>query len=160
MEDHVDPEPFPYEAVFDRDTGDYKGLVLKESLRPGDDMAKGGVKFDDGKCRDDLIPPEVEEAIATVLAFGARKYAERNWEMGMLWSRPYAAARRHLRNWFHRRDFGKGPGKDKDSGYSDLWHAATNIAFLIAYELRGKGTDDRPSASAPVASALSLGATK
>lgn len=115
-----------------------------ERLRPDDDPSKMGVKFDAGKIRDDLIPPEVEEAIATVLDFGAKKYAERNWEQGMLWSRPYAAARRHLRNWFARRDFGKGPGNDKDSGYSDLWHAATNVAFLIAYEARGRGEDDRP----------------
>ena len=117
---------------------------MSEKLREGDDITKGGVKFDDGKTRDDLLPPELEEAVATVLAFGAKKYAARNWEMGMDWSRPYAAARRHLRNWFARRDFGKGAGKDKDSGYSDLWHAATNVAFLIAYEARNKGTDDRP----------------
>ena len=131
-----------YKSESDLDTA--FAVIKAESLRPGDDMNVGGVKFDDGKVRDDLIPPEVEEAIATVLQFGAQKYAERNWEKGMLWSRPYAAARRHLRNWFNRRDFGKGPGNDKDSGYSDLWHAATNIAFLIAYEIRGKGTDDRP----------------
>lgn len=115
-----------------------------EMLRPGDDINKGGVKYDDGKTRDELLPPELEEAVATILAFGAKKYADRNWEMGMAWSRPYAAARRHLRNWFARRDFGKGPGNDRDSGYSDLWHVATNIAFLVAYEARGKGTDDRP----------------
>lgn len=119
-------------------------LNVKETMRPEDDPNKAGVKFDNGKTRDDLIPPEIEEALAKVLEFGAKKYAARNWEQGMLWSRPYAAARRHMRNWFARRDFGKGPGNDQDSGYSDLWHAATNLAFLIAYELRGKGTDDRP----------------
>lgn len=117
----------------------------KEQLRKGDDIEKGGVKFDDGKCRDDLLPPELEEAVAKVLDFGARKYAARNWEKGMDWSRPYAAARRHLRNWFARRDFGHGPGNDKDSGYSDLHHAACNVAFLIAYEARGVGNDDRPN---------------
>lgn len=121
-------------------------LQTIESLRPGDDPAKMGVKFDDGKTRDDLLPPELEEAVATILAFGAKKYAARNWEQGMDWSRPYAAARRHLRNWFARRDFGKGPGNDKDSGYSDLWHAACNVAFLIAYEARRCGNDDRPNA--------------
>jgi len=130
-------------VVYDPETGDYKGII--ESLRPGDDINKGGVKYDEGKTADELLPPELEEAVATVLAFGAKKYAARNWEMGMSWSRPYAAARRHLRNWFARRDFGNGPGKDRDSGYSDLWHAATNIAFLISYEARGKGEDDRPN---------------
>jgi hypothetical protein len=117
---------------------------LVERLRPEDDMEKGGVKFDDGKTRDELLPPELEEAVAMVLAFGAKKYADRNWEKGMAWSRPYAATRRHLRNWFARRDFGHGPGKDRDSGYSDLAHAATNIAFLLAYEARATGIDDRP----------------
>lgn len=115
-----------------------------ETLRPGDNPEVGGVKFDNGKTADELLPPELEEAVAAVLAFGAKKYAARNWEKGMAWSRPYAAARRHLRNWFARRDFGKGPGNDRDSGYSDLHHAACNIAFLIAYEARGVGTDDRP----------------
>lgn len=118
---------------------------MSEELRPEDDITKGGVKYDHGKGGDALIPPEAEEALARVLDFGSRKYAKRNWEQGMLWSRPYEAARRHLRNWFARRDFGKGPGKDKDSGYSDLEHALTNIAFLIAYEKRQKGEDDRPS---------------
>lgn len=117
----------------------------QETLRPNDDINKAAVKFDSGKIRDELIPPEVEEALATVLAFGALKYADRNWEKGMEWSRPYAAARRHMRNWFSRRDFGKGPGNDKDSGFSDLWHAVTNLAFLVAYEQRRAGTDDRPT---------------
>lgn len=115
-----------------------------EKLRPGDDLNKSGVKFDDGKPAFELLPPELEEAVATILAFGAKKYAARNWEMGMDWSRPYAATRRHLNNWWGRRDFGNGAGKDRDSGLSDLWHAACNIAFLIAYEARGAGKDDRP----------------
>jgi hypothetical protein len=136
---YITKDLFDYHAV----PVEAKGYA-PETLRPTDDINTAGVKFDNGKTRDDLIPPEVEEAIAKVLEFGAKKYAERNWEKGMLWSRPYAATRRHMRNWFARRDFGKGPGNDKDSGFSDLWHAATNIAFLIAYELRGSGTDDRP----------------
>jgi hypothetical protein len=115
-----------------------------EKLRENDDIKTGGVKFDDGKAAFELLPPELEEAVATVLAFGAKKYAPRNWEMGMDWSRPYAAARRHLSNWWKRADLGHGAGKDRDTGYSDLWHVATNIAFLIAYEARGKGKDDRP----------------
>lgn len=115
-----------------------------ESLRKGDDIETGGVKFDEGKPAFELLPPELEEAVATILAFGAKKYAARNWEMGMDWSRPYAAARRHLSNWWARKDFGHGAGKDRDSGMSDLAHAACNIAFLIAYEARGVGKDDRP----------------
>lgn len=112
--------------------------VSTESLRPGDDLAKGGVKFDAGKLRTDLVPPEAVEAVATILGIGAAKYAARNWEMGMDWSRPYGAAIRHLFAWW------RGEQVDPDTGKSHLWHAATNIFFLICYELWQKGTDDRP----------------
>lgn len=108
-----------------------------EQMREGDDLAKGGVKMDEGKARYDLLPPEGLEAVAKVLEFGAKKYSARNWEKGMLWSRPFAGAMRHLWAWW------RGEDRDKDTGYSHLWHATTNIFFLIAYEARGKGEDDR-----------------
>src|SRR5690606_95094 len=38
-----------------------------------------GRKDDSDKLRMDLIPPEAMEALAVILGFGARKYAERNW---------------------------------------------------------------------------------
>jgi hypothetical protein len=100
--------------------------------------APGGVKFDSGKPRYDLIPPEVEEAIAQILTFGAAKYGDRNWELGMKWGRPYAAMRRHMGAWW------SGENKDPETDMSHLWHAACCIAFLIAFEARGAGIDDRP----------------
>ncbi len=113
--------------------------VSTESLRPGDDINKGGVKLDAGKIRLDLVPVEGIEAVADILGIGAAKYAARNWEMGMDWSRPYGAALRHLLAWF------RGENVDKDTGRSHLWHAATNIFFLICYEKWGIGKDDRPT---------------
>lgn len=101
-----------------------------------------GVKFDSDKARYDLIPPEIEEAIAKVLTFGAAKYGERNWELGMKWGRPYAALRRHMAAWW------KGENTDPETGMSHLWHAACCIAFLTAFETRGIGTDDRPRPTA------------
>lgn len=98
----------------------------------------GGVKYDDNKPRYDLIPPEFEEAIAVILTMGAEKYADRNWEAGMRWGRVYASLRRHLASWQ------LGEEKDADSGKSHLWHAGCCIAFLITYEARGIGVDDRP----------------
>lgn len=96
-----------------------------------------GVKYDAGKPRYDLIPPEIEEAIAQVLSFGASKYGARNWEKGMAWGRPYAALRRHMGAWWG------GEDKDQETGMSHLWHAACCIAFLVTFEERGTGTDDR-----------------
>jgi hypothetical protein len=98
-----------------------------------------GVKFDQGKARYDLIPPEVEEAIAQVLSFGAAKYGDRNWEQGMDWGRVYAAMRRHMGAWWRRLE-----DNDPESGMPHLWHAAACIAFLVAFEARGEGNDDRP----------------
>tara|TARA_R110000868_G_scaffold384978_1_gene652681 strand:- start:357 stop:824 length:468 start_codon:yes stop_codon:yes gene_type:complete len=98
-----------------------------------------GVKHDEGKARYDLIPPELEEAIAMVLSFGAAKYGDaRNWEKGMRWGRPYAAMRRHMAAWW------KGEDRDAESGMPHTWHAASCLAFIVAFEARGSGTDDRP----------------
>lgn len=104
-----------------------------------------GRKLDDGKDPWHLAPWDAFLAIVRVLAFGAAKYAPRNWEQGIAWSRVYSACMRHLTDWFQRRDKGKGPGRDADTGYSDLWHAGCCVCFLIAYEMRGMVThDDRP----------------
>jgi hypothetical protein len=110
-----------------------------EQLRPDDDMTKAAVKFDHNKTRYDLLPPEGVEAVADVLTYGAAKYAARNWEQGMDWSRPFGACLRHLFAWWG------GENRDPDTGKSHLWHATTNLFFLIAYEARGAGKDDRPN---------------
>lgn len=135
---------------FDEVVAEYKSLSPKETLREGDDLKKGGVKFDEGKFKwstwfgiefFDLVPVEGVKAVAAILGFGARKYAPRNWEQGMDWSRPFDAALRHLNAWW------SGESNDPDSGYSHLWHATCNIFFLIAYEARSKGRDDRPKST-------------
>lgn len=96
------------------------------------------VKDDGEKLRYDLIPPDALEALATILTFGARKYAPRNWELGMPWGRVFAALLRHLWAWWGKR------GTDPDTGRSHLWHALCCIVFLVSYEARGIGEDDRP----------------
>lgn len=98
----------------------------------------GGVKFDEGKDPWHLAPWDAFRAIVIVLAYGAQNYAPRNWERGMDWSRCYAAALRHLTAWW------AGEPADADTGYSHLWHAGCCICFLISYEIRGIGKDDRP----------------
>jgi Domain of unknown function (DUF5664) len=103
-----------------------------------DDLPTEGRKDDSGKARHDLIPPELPEAVALVLAFGAAKYGERNWEKGMKWGRPFAAMMRHMWAWW------RGEREDTETGFSHLWHAAACIAFLIAFEERQIGADDRP----------------
>lgn len=97
-----------------------------------------GVKHDEGKLPEHLISPFAHNRLLKVLQFGAGKYAERNWEKGMAWSRVYAAAERHLHSWW------KGETHDKETGFSHLAHALTCLHFLNHYESTRTGTDDRP----------------
>lgn len=97
-----------------------------------------GQKFDAGKVRLDLIPPELLFGVGSVLTFGATKYGDRNWENGIKWSRVFAALMRHMWAWW------KGEKLDPETGMSHLWHAGCCVAFLIAYEDRGMTSfDDR-----------------
>ena len=110
-----------------------------------DDMPVGNyepikaIKYDQGKPRFDLIPPEMLTALSTIITFGANKYGVRNWEQGdMEYSRIFNALMRHMLAWWSREDL------DPETGKSHLWHAACNIAFLVTYEAREIGIDDRP----------------
>lgn len=120
------------------------------------DMVQG-TKNDTTKAPLHLIPPEFMFAIAEILRFGAEKYAPRNWEKGINYSRVYRACLGHLGLWFMRRP------RDPETGRSHLWHAACCIMFLVVYELREmKAFDDRPEiyelpALAEVNSDISLG---
>lgn len=105
-----------------------------------------GVKFDQGKDRMDLIPPEVMFSLARILSFGASKYGDRNWEKGMSWGRCFGALMRHMWAWWG----GKGPTNesfllgslDGETGFSHLWHALACLAFLVVYEARGMNQHD------------------
>lgn len=123
----------------------------KSLIPPADPAAitGGGFKKDEGKVRLELFPPEMLFATATILGFGAVKYPYRNWEHGMAYGRVFGALMRHLWAWWG----GKQKTKtnflfgdlDTETGCSHLWHAACCITFLVTYEERGIGEDDRPS---------------
>jgi len=121
------------------------------SSAPVVDSSSGGRKDDQGKVRVDLLPFDALTAVADVMTWRCTKsesvpnpYPERNWEKGMSWHRLFRAALSHLWAWWLQTDEGKGPGNDKESGRSHLVHAACCVLFLVAYELRTVGTDDRP----------------
>lgn len=109
------------------DEKEQKITVLSDSFK----------KDDAGKARIDLIPHEFIFATAQVLELGARKYAPNNWAKGAEWSRYFSAMQRHLWAWWGGQD------DDPESGITHLAHAACCLAFLMAYENRNIGTDDR-----------------
>lgn len=94
-------------------------------------------KHDAGKPRVGLIPPEYVMETAAVLTSGAEKYGADNWARGAEWSRYFDAAQRHLWAWR------AGEDTDPETGRSHLAHASCCLAFLLAYQARGLGTDDR-----------------
>ena len=103
------------------------------------DLTKEGVKYDQGKLRYDLVPPEALREITKVLTFGASKYSDRNWELGISYGRVFGALLRHLWAWFSK------AGPDKETGLSHLAHAGCCIFFLLTYECRKmEAFDDRP----------------
>lgn len=96
----------------------------KESLA----WVEQGTKFDEGKNKLDLVPPEFIEATGWILTMGANKYGDQNWRAGLKYSRVLSALLRHLFAW------ARGERIDSESGKSHLWHAACNLSFLITFE--------------------------
>ena len=89
------------------------------------DIVTDGLKHDGGKPRLDLVPPELIEAVGTVMTHGAEKYGEASYR-DVEPKRYRAALMRHICKWL------KDPhGKDEDSGLPHLWHIACNVAFLL-----------------------------
>ena len=115
------------------------------SLITGDQHLRSplsGTKNDSNKLRFDLVPAIINKGLASVFTHGCIKYAERNWELGIKYSRVYAATRRHLEDWWG------GEDHDKDSGLLHLWHAMWGCGALAFYTVLGskyKMFDDRPS---------------
>jgi hypothetical protein len=108
-----------------------------------------GNKYDHDKAPFHLIPPEALYALCSILKYGAHKYEERNWEAGMKWSRLFSASMRHMWCWWAgseertTHNFAFGP-LDDETGFSHLWHALACLVFLVTYEERVVGEDDRP----------------
>lgn len=96
------------------------------------------MKTEEGKPPLGLIPREFLESTSLALDFGNKtKYSRHSWRKGMEWQRLIDAALRHVTA------FNDGEDTDPDSGLSHLAHASCCIAFLITYQAKGMGTDDR-----------------
>lgn len=118
---------------------------LEQALTAFGNVAQAGtaLKFDQDKLPLNLLSTEAMNQTAAVLAFGAEKYAEHNWRQGFAWSRPLAAAMRHITA------FNAGEDRDPESGLSHLAHAACCIMFLLEFEKTHQHLDDRYKPSLP-----------
>ena len=130
---------------FDKHGNQTKTAV--ESIGPGE-FSKSKVpawadndharKFDGDKLRFDLLPADALKELVSIYTYGAKKYADRNWEKGLDWSRPFAALQRHL--WA----YWGGENIDPESGLPHLAHAAWGCLALLEYARIHPGGDDRP----------------
>ena len=89
--------------------------------------------------RFDLIPPDALWALAEHFGKGAEKYQEdRNWERGTAWSLNFAAAQRHMWQWWDGEDF------DEEIGSSHLIAAMWHMAVLFHFTTTHPELDNRP----------------
>lgn len=96
-----------------------------------------GLRYDAGKLRYDLLPPDGIEELVKVYTMGAQKYADHNWEKGMSWSRVFGSMMRHAFA------FWRGQDRDTESGLPHMAHVAWNAIALLTYGIRKVGVDDR-----------------
>lgn len=100
-------------------------------------MKGNGLRYDAGKIRFDLIPPNAYKELGKILTYGSQKYAPRNWEKGMEWSKVIASLKRHLLA------FELGEDRDPESGLLHIAHVMCNAAFLAEYYKIFPQGDDR-----------------
>jgi hypothetical protein len=102
------------------------------------DKKEEGLRFNEGKIRYDLMHPFAKEQLAKVFTMGSIKYAERNWEKGMKWSKILASLHRHLEA------IERGEDYDQESGLLHAAHVEWNAHALCAYYKIYPQGDDRP----------------
>ena len=99
------------------------------------------MKYDEGKPKIHLVPPEAIIEAARVFGFGAEKYGKNNWRQDIHKfpvSRHYSSIQRHLMAYM------MGEDNDPESGLPHLSHALTQMMILVMTTKEGAvSTDDR-----------------
>lgn len=152
----------PHKSISERYVFVSPGVPVRESNREGvapkesfvrDINAKtdkgGGLRFNSGKLRYDLVDPRAHEDMVKVLTYGAEKYTVRdaegniinkgddNWRRGFSWKSAIASLKRHIAALEKCEDY------DQDTGLLHVSHAACNIHFLNAFYYIFPQGDDR-----------------
>lgn len=88
--------------------------------------------------RFDLVPWVPMYEVAKLYGKGAEKYSERNWERGYDWSLSYAAAMRHITQ------FWNGESHDEETGCHHLSSVIFHCLALMEFERTHPELDNRP----------------
>ncbi len=97
----------------------------------------GGLKYDGEKPPMALLDSNYLEGVASVLGFGAKKYAAHNWRKGIHVSRLISSLYRHLGA------INKGENIDPESGLPHVYHLGCNTMFLATMLQQHPELDDR-----------------
>lgn len=123
--------------------GQCSGADPYAAQRAEQEAAGRGLRFNAGKPRVDLLPPDAIMGLANLMTVNELKYPDRNWERGMPLSDVLASLERHT--------LALKAGEDVDPTDGQL-HALKimwNGMALACYHMRGIGTDDRVKVALP-----------
>lgn len=168
------PPPIPYlsDIIGNIGTDEEKCVIIRKSSACGptqpysnqlsdmifDSIPKNkmgtGLRHDNGKLRYDLEPEFARREYMKVMTFGANKYADRNWEKGMLWSKVIGPMKRHMAALLAGEDYDFDPNCDgcksgnclNHSGLLHSAHIQWNAAVITEYYKIYPQGDDRPHA--------------
>ncbi len=101
------------------------------------DPKHGGLRYNEGKLRYDLICPEQLKGLASVYTYGAKKYLPHNWSRGQAYSTILASLKRHIAA------FEAGEDYDAESDCHHMAHAMWNCGALISFAKFYPQGDDR-----------------
>lgn len=111
--------------------------IFIEGYNKESDNKHGGLRYNQGKLRYDLICPEQLKGLASVYTYGANKYAPQNWRKGQAWSTVLASLKRHIAS------FEQGEDYDAESKCLHMSHAMWNCGELISFGKFYPQGDDR-----------------
>ena len=116
-----------------------KGVVdiFIEGYSKESDSKHGGLRYNQGKLRYDLICPEQLKGLASVYTYGAGKYSLWNWAKGQAYSTILASLKRHIAA------FESGEDYDAESKCQHMAHAMWNCGALISFAKFYPQGDDR-----------------
>ena len=107
------------------------------NLTTKSDSKHGGLRYNEGKLRYDLICPEQLKGLASVYTYGAKKYLPHNWSKGQAYSTILASLKRHIAA------FESGEDYDSESKCQHMSHAMWNCGALISFAKFYPQGDDR-----------------
>lgn len=100
-------------------------------------METSGKKYDDGKLEWDMIPFEILEDLVRIYMMGRDKYDKNDWKKGIVVSRLFNAAMRHmLASW-------NGEDLDPESKLPHNMHAVWNLIAIEWMKKNRPDMDDR-----------------